>query len=107
MVRIIYQQADGEALEVNASVGENIMQIAVDHGVDGILGRCGGFCQCGTCHVYVDTPWLETLGETSPEEDAMLEGVPVERLSNSRLGCQVRVSAAMDGMVITVPVCQE
>ena len=33
----------------------------------------------------------------------MLENVAAERRSNSRLSCQIKVSAALDGLVVRLP----
>ena len=53
-VKITLVQADGEAVIIeDAAVGVSLMEVAKAHGVDGILGDCGGGCACATCHVYV------------------------------------------------------
>ena len=41
--------------------------------------------------------------EKEEEENEMLEATNAPRQNNSRLGCQVRVSKAMDGIVVRVP----
>lgn len=107
MAKVTYRLSDGTSRTIEAEPGKSVMQIAVDNDVAGIIGRCGGFCNCGTCHVYVGDQWLALLPEQSEEEDAMLDGTPAERLHSSRLGCQVKLSEALDGMVVTVPDCQE
>ena len=107
MVRIIYRLKDGSAQTIDASPGENVMQVAADNGIDGIIGRCGGYGSCGTCHVYVDEQWAAALPEPSFEEDEMLAGAPAKRLPTSRLGCQVRLTEALDGIAVTIPECQE
>lgn len=107
MPKITYQLHDGSSRTFEASAGENVMQVAMNHDVPGILGRCGGFCNCGTCHVYVGEKWANLLPEPSIDEDALLSESAAERQPNSRLGCQIKLSAALDGIVVTIPERQE
>jgi len=61
-----------------------------------------GACACATCHVYVDEAWREKTGKPTPMEEDMLDfGVDVR--ANSRLACQIRLTAALDGLVVTIP----
>jgi 2Fe-2S ferredoxin len=78
------------------------MQIAVDHLLPGITGDCGGCCSCATCHVYVDDAWRERLPPASDEETMMLEGA-VDVRPESRLGCQIRLTEELDGLVLRLP----
>jgi 2Fe-2S ferredoxin len=39
-------------------------------------------------------------------EDAMLDGTAVARQSNSRLSCQLVMTPAMEGLVVTMPETQ-
>jgi len=82
--------------------GTTLMQIAVANAVPGIDGDCGGECACGTCHLIVDEKWFDKTGEIAGAEEQMLSMTP-ERASTSRLGCQVRVTEAMDGMIVHLP----
>ena len=102
-----FKLADGSLRQVQAADGDSIMHAATHNDVPGILGRCGGFCNCGTCHVFVDPAWLDKLGALSDEEDALLSEVAAERQEGSRLSCQIVLSAALDGIVVTVPDRQE
>jgi len=78
------------------------MEAATQHGVRGILALCGGACACGTCHVYVDSAWLKKLAPREDMEEGMLE-CAWEPGENSRLSCQIHVTADLDGLVVTVP----
>ena len=78
------------------------MEGAIRNNVPGIDADCGGACACATCHVYVDADWASAAGKPSAMEESMLdfaEGVE----PNSRLSCQIRVSDALDGMVVRLP----
>lgn len=79
------------------------MQGAVAHGVEGIIGECGGSCVCATCHCYVDADRLSDLPPPSDDELELLGCVAAERRPNSRLGCQLKAVHALDGLVVTIP----
>ena len=51
MVKIIYKDFEGTAREVDAKVGETVMETAIKNGIPGIDADCGGACACATCHV--------------------------------------------------------
>jgi 2Fe-2S ferredoxin len=103
MPLIIYKAHDGSARSFEVPIGTTVMQGGVKNGVDGIIAECGGNCMCATCHVYVDPAWLGRLEPIGDTEDAMLESTAAERLSNSRLSCQIKVTAELDGLVVTTP----
>lgn len=107
MPTVNYRLPDGSIQTVNAELGENLMSLATDNGIESILGRCGGHCNCGTCHVYVDAAWLDKLTPPQDDEDMMLDGTPAERLPNSRLGCQITMTPELDGLIVTVASEQE
>ncbi|MEM8593766.1 MAG: 2Fe-2S iron-sulfur cluster-binding protein [Pseudomonadota bacterium] len=105
MPQIKFINADGTQHDIQANVGESVMQTAVDNGIDAILAECGGVCGCGTCHCYIDGAWLAKTGSVSAMEDMIMENV-IERKDNSRLGCQITVTDEMDGMVVNLPESQ-
>lgn len=97
---------DGTKCTVECAAGESIMHAASAHGLPGIEAVCGGFCNCATCHVYVDEPWISRLPPPGEAENEMLDGVATERLSGSRLACQVTMSAELDGIEVRMPETQ-
>lgn len=103
MPSVTYIHPDGRAETVNASNGDSAMITAMQSGVDGIVGECGGGLVCATCHVYVDEAWIEKVGIATADEEEMLEGVAAERLPNSRLSCQIKINDALDGVVLQLP----
>ena len=102
MGQITLIEYDGTATVLDIEAGKSLMQLAIDHGVSGIDGDCGGECACGTCHVIVDGAWLAATGQPNDEEARMLEMVP-DGTASSRLACQIQLSDAMDGMVVHLP----
>lgn len=107
MTQITYIEASGQTTTIDLAEGWSLMQGATTHGVDGIIGECGGSCACATCHCYVDEARLGDLPAPSEGELAMLENVASERRPNSRLACQLKASAALEGLVVHLPETQE
>jgi ferredoxin, 2Fe-2S len=102
---ITFIEHDGTEHTIEAQEGISVMQNAVDNEVPGIDADCGGACACATCHVLVPQQWLEKTGKRSPMEEAMLqlaEGVA----DNSRLSCQIDMSAELDGLTVQLPESQ-
>ena len=106
MPHIIFVQHDGTKVDVDTEPGDSVMQVAVANDIVGIVGECGGNAVCATCHVYVTEGPLERLTSISETEDEMLECAAAERNDSSRLSCQIRVSDAIDGLVVTIPETQ-
>ena len=107
MANITYVEASGASTTVNLPDGWNLMQGAITNGIEGILGECGGSCACATCHCYVDDLLARVLPAPSQNELDMLDNVVAERRPNSRLACQIKASAALEGGVVHLPECQE
>jgi 2Fe-2S ferredoxin len=107
MPHITYIEASGQSTTVELPEGWSLMQGATGNGIDGILGECGGSCACATCHCYVEESRLGELPPPSENELAMLENTAAERRPNSRLACQIKATAALEGLVVTLPDVQE
>ena len=105
MAKITYIEFDGTEHPVEVKTGLSVMEGAVKNNVPGIDADCGGACACATCHVYVDGEWLAKTGSKSAMEDSMLDFAEnVE--PNSRLSCQIKVTDALEGLVVTMPESQ-
>lgn len=100
MPKITYITPDGETRIVENATG-TLMSAAVDNQVKGIDGDCGGVCSCATCHVHIDPDWVEKTGPASEAEQGMLE-LEDEASETSRLGCQVKLTPELDGLVVRV-----
>jgi 2Fe-2S ferredoxin len=100
---ITFIHPDRTQESVDVAAGTSVMQAAVGGDVDGIVGECGGSLMCATCHVYVEPEYLSRLPERSEAEDEMLDCVAGERLDASRLGCQIALSDALDGLTVRLP----
>ena len=103
MPRITFIHPDGRTESVEAEADGSAMLAALTHGIDEIVAECGGSAVCATCHVYVEDDWLLKLPPVSDDEDELLEGVATERMPNSRLSCQIRMTPELDGLVLRLP----
>ena len=102
MAKITFIDPSGASRTVDAETGSTVMENAIRNDVPGIEAECGGACACATCHVYVDEAWREKVGPPSPMEEDMLDfGFDVKE--NSRLSCQIKVTDALDGLVVRIP----
>ena len=115
------------ALRFDAFEGDNLMDIAAaDPLLRGYIEcACDGLMACSTCHVIVRPPpsplptchcflqrrrlppqvspehW-ESVGPAKPQEHDMLD-LAYGLTDTSRLGCQITLTAEMDGLLVTVP----
>ena len=94
-------------MQLEVPEGHSVMQAAVAAGVRGIVGECGGSAMCATCHVYIDPAWLGRLKPALSNELEMLECTSSERRPESRLSCQVKVHAGLEGLVVRLPATQQ
>jgi ferredoxin, 2Fe-2S len=107
MPAINFILADGTQRRVDASAGTSVMQAATGAGVAGIVAECGGSAMCATCHVYVDIAWAGQLPAPLSNELEMLECTAAERQPTSRLSCQIKLTAASEGLTVRIPERQQ
>ncbi|CZT35337.1 2Fe-2S ferredoxin [Rhizobium sp. PP-WC-2G-219] len=93
---------DGTRHELEVQTGSTVMENAVRNSVPGIEAECGGACACATCHVYIDEAWTAAVGAPEAMEEDMLDFAYDVR-PTSRLSCQIKMSDALDGLVVHVP----
>ena len=101
MPNVTFLYPDGTRREVEARMGESILALAwrVDAGID---GDCEGAMACSTCHVILEPAAFDRLPPPSEEEDSILDLAP-GACETSRLGCQIVLTQAEDGLVIRLP----
>jgi len=93
----------GAQVSAEVQAGLSMMEAAVAQNLPGIAGECGGNLSCATCHVYVGQDWAAHVGAPEEFEDAMLDTVEAARMPASRLSCQIKACADLDGLVLIVP----
>lgn len=102
MPAITYTDSKGQSRTVNGDDGATVMETAIRHNVPEIVAECGGACACATCHVYVDEAWVAKVGKPSGMEEDMLD-FAYDVKPTSRLSCQIKVTPALDGLVVSTP----
>ena len=105
MPKIVFTEPGGGRREIDAPLGITLMEAARQNDVQGVVAQCGGACACGTCHVYIDAAWMDKLEPREDMEAGMLESSWQPR-DNSRLSCQIHITANLDGLEVTVPAQQ-
>lgn len=103
MSTVTFIDTSGNAIKIDANPGESVMSVAVQHGVPGIVGECGGNASCATCHVYVDEVFLARVGPPNEAEEDLLELGVSDRRATSRLSCQIALTEECDGLVVHTP----
>ena len=101
MPKVVFIERDGGERTFEAPEGTRALDVALDNGVD-MEGTCGGDMACGTCHVIVDDADYDRLPPSSDEEEDMLDLTPGVT-ETSRLACQIRLTAASDGLRLRLP----
>ena len=106
MALVTYIEHNGTPHPVQVRNGDSVMQGAVNHMIQGIVGECGGALACATCHCYVDDAWIGRVGPPSELEMQMLESAAEDKKPSSRLSCQITVRDELDGLVVRLPASQ-
>lgn len=105
MVKVVFKSVTKGERIIEAAEGSSVMEAALANDIGEILADCGGALSCATCHVHIPEEWRERAGEPSSDEQAMLE-MAVDPDERSRLSCQIRLTAALDGLEIILPKSQ-
>lgn len=101
MPNITFIEPDGRRRDIDAATGVSLQEIADDHNID-LEGACEGCMACSTCHVIVADEWFDRLEPATEEEKDMLD-LAFDLRRTSRLGCQIIVTDALDGLVVSLP----
>ena len=67
MAKVTFVTETGGEITEDDATG-NLMEIARQNDVDGIIGACGGVCSCATCHVRVKPEWVDRVGRPGEDE---------------------------------------
>jgi 2Fe-2S ferredoxin len=101
MPAITYLLPGGAEKIIDVPSGMSIMDGSVRNNLPGIMAECGGSCSCATCHVRVNAVTRALFGDPAPEEADLLEYLDGAD-EDSRLSCQLIVSAACEGIRVGV-----
>lgn len=100
MIHILVTDLDSQLHEIQGQEGDSLMELLREHEW-GTPAICGGLCSCGTCHVHIDTDWLDKFPQADSDEQELLE-VFSSTTGNSRLSCQLVLQASHDGLKLTI-----
>jgi 2Fe-2S ferredoxin len=103
MPMVTYVSSSGISRKIEVPSGMSVMQAALNHMVEGILGECGGNCMCATCHVYVDVLFLRRIPPVTDNKKFMLSIAAEGPEMNSRLSCQIKMTEELDGIIVRLP----
>jgi len=98
---MVFIEAGGAPRTVDAPAGQSLLRIAHDNDID-IEGACEGAMACSTCHVVVAADWYDRLDPPTEDEEDMLD-LAFSLTRTSRLGCQIVMTEALDGLTVCVP----
>ena len=105
MAKVIFINSSGKKTEVDAKVGQSIMEVALNNDIDEVLAECGGSMSCATCHVHIAAEWSGKL-EPTTEIEAELVDCAIDPDEYSRLSCQIFMQEEYDGIVVNLPASQ-
>ncbi|GBR43188.1 MULTISPECIES: ferredoxin family 2Fe-2S iron-sulfur cluster binding protein [Neokomagataea] len=101
MPKMTFIDRDGSRHDVDAPNGLSVLEVAHKHDID-LEGACEGSLACATCHVIVDPEWAGKLSDATDDEEDMLD-LAFGLEETSRLGCQIVMTDALDGLVVHIP----
>lgn len=131
-IKVVFQDSKGNTIrEIEANEGDDLLSIAHEYDIDLegkfsynlwcplclallflspsddevltiLTGACEGSVACSTCHVILTPEHYDILPEPDDDENDMLD-MAFGLTDTSRLGCQVKLTREMDGMVATLP----
>lgn len=103
MAKITYIEFNGTEHIIDVDEGLTVMEGARDNNIPGIEADCGGACACSTCHVYIDSSWIDKLPAKEDMEEDMLDFAYAPDSTASRLTCQLEVTKDLDGLIVRMP----
>lgn len=101
MVRVTFIDRDGCSRTLEAEIGLSLLDLARREGLD-LEGACDGSLACSTCHLVVaekDYPRLPPARREERDTLVLAGGLT----PTSRLGCQIRVTAELEGLTVALP----
>ena len=101
MPTIRFHCADGSVRSAEGRIGTNLMEVARQNRIPGIIGDCGGHVSCGTCVIDVAPEWMDKVPPMRADERELLELLGHDP-AESRLSCQIRLRDTLDGLVVMV-----
>jgi ferredoxin len=95
MPKVVFLQMDGTERALQVPAGTTILEAAKANDLP-MVGTCGGSMVCATCHVMIDAHDRAKLPSPSEDEEDALD-LAFGVTSDSRLGCQIRLTDELEG----------
>lgn len=95
-IHVIDREGITHQLDAPEDMSLNLMELCKAYELP-VEGTCGGMALCASCHCYVESD--HDLHEPTEDEEAMLDQT-LNVKSNSRLGCQIKIKEAIDGLTV-------
>ncbi|MEM8582986.1 MAG: 2Fe-2S iron-sulfur cluster-binding protein [Bacteroidota bacterium] len=95
-ITVVDRQGKPHELAAPTGMNMNLMEVCKAYELP-VKGTCGGMALCSTCHCYVLSE--HELPEPSEDEEDMLDQAFFVE-DNSRLGCQLRIAEALNGLKV-------
>ena len=104
-ITVHFKDSFGDVISVKGNVGESLLTIAHSNDIE-LEGACGGELACSTCHLILSQDWYDKVideGQNLDEEEEDMLDLAVGLTDTSRLGCQICLTNAMEGLEVTIP----
>jgi 2Fe-2S ferredoxin len=101
LIDLSVKTRDGLENAVQARPGLTLMEAIRKAAIYELVAMCGGSCSCATCHVYVESGPDDLQRPASEDENDLLD-TSDHRQANSRLACQIRLTEAVNGLVVQI-----
>ena len=102
-IKVTIIDRDGKSHKIDAptDMAMNLMEVVrgFELAPEGTIGICGGMAMCASCQCYIESD--HELPEMQDDEEAMLSEAFFVK-DNSRLGCQIAITAELDGLVVAL-----
>ena len=95
-IKLIDRDQAEHQLEGPIDMGLNLMELCKAYELP-VEGTCGGMALCASCHCYIESAHKLPI-PSEDEEDMLDQAFFVEE--NSRLACQIKLSADLDGLIV-------
>lgn len=96
-IMVIDREGVAHELEAPTDMGLNMMEVCKMSELP-VEGTCGGMAMCASCHMYIESDH-ELPEKTDGEEDMLDEAFFVDD-EKSRLGCQIKITNDLEGLVV-------
>jgi ferredoxin len=97
-IKVIDREAKPHEVEAPTDMSLSLMEL-LRMSEFPVEGTCGGMALCASCQVYILSNHVPL--ERGESEQAMLDEAWNVK-DNSRLGCQIPITAALNGLVVEI-----